>query len=184
MNSLSSDTMFGCLHVCTSSREPHSLRLCLPRRFDFPPVINFLLGWHKRLSFNALGHSTLLWTLNTGRVKLPFKKRATARCPHTCLSPLFFIIEHGPSLVYQGWFKQGKIRQGSPFHILGEYVQEDEVTVIRSPADFILKVSPGFLATFSVLIAFKRSIWLWTNWKAYGVQYCAYCWMVETFIVN
>ena len=47
--------------------------------------------------------------------------------------------------------------QGSPIRLVEEHVHEDEVTVMRSPADFISKVSPGF-AKFSVLIAFESSI--------------------------
>ena len=35
-------------------------------------------------------------------------------------------------------------RQGSPIRLVEEHVHEDEVTVMRSPADFISKVSPGF----------------------------------------
>ena len=49
-------------------------------------------------------------------------------------------------------------RQGSPIRFAEEHVHEDGVAVMRSPDDFISKVSPGFLLTFSVLIAFERSI--------------------------
>ena len=41
-------------------------------------------AWLKRLISNALGRSTLLQTLNTGRVELSFKNRATARRLHAC----------------------------------------------------------------------------------------------------
>ena len=54
-------------------------------------------------------------------------------------------------------------RQGSPIRFTEEHVHEDEVAVMSSPDDFILKVSPGFLVTFSVLTAFERSILVRTN---------------------
>ena len=44
MDSLYSDAMFDRMHVCSSSTEPHSPRLCFPPSFNFPPGISFWLG--------------------------------------------------------------------------------------------------------------------------------------------
>ena len=45
--------------------------------------------------------------------------------------------------------------QGTPIRFVEEQVHEDGVVVMRLPDDFISNVSPGFLATFAVLIAFE-----------------------------
>ena len=49
-------------------------------------------------------------------------------------------------------------QQGSPIRFTEEHVHEDEVAVMRSRDDFISKVSPGFLVTFSLLTSFEMSI--------------------------